>query len=130
MIMIACLLLKGGLIVPAGTTLQLPDNYTGQVLLKQHMTDEGSQWASQATFTSFTAWKHGVQALKTDSAQRRLDYLRICQQVSRRFLHKSLKFKCRGMCNKQAIIALSSSLGLRPSTAIVHRPLRLQRQEI
>ncbi|CAK0734072.1 hypothetical protein CVIRNUC_000379 [Coccomyxa viridis] len=64
-----------------GTTLQLPDNYTGQVLLKQHVSDEGSQWASQATFTSFTAWKHGVQALKTDSAQRRLDYLRICQQM-------------------------------------------------
>ena len=115
--------------MPAGTTLQLPDNYTGQVLVKQHMTDEGSQWASQTTFTSFTAWKHGVQALKTDSAQRRLDYLRICQQVRRRVLYRSLEFKCRGVCNKQAIIALSSSLGQRPSTATVHRPLRLQRRE-
>ena len=72
--------------VPAGTTLQLPEDYTGQVLVKQHMSDEASQWASQAVFTSFTAWKHGVQALGTDSAQRRLEYLRICQQVSRRVL--------------------------------------------
>ena len=40
-----------------------------------------SSWVTQAQFTEFTHWKHGVDPLRKDSAQRRLDYLTICQQV-------------------------------------------------
>ena len=90
--------------MPAGTRLQLPDSYRGQVLVKQQLPDEGSQWASQATFTSFTAWKHGVQPLKTDSAQRRMDYLRICQQVGRRLLDRPIVFNSKRVCSKQAML--------------------------
>jgi len=70
------------LVLPAGTTLQLPEGYTGQVLTKQQGAQEDSEWVSQAAFKQFTSWKHGIDPLRTDSAQRRLDYLKICQQVS------------------------------------------------
>ena len=53
------------------------------MLAKQHGAQEDSKWVSHASFTQFTSWKHGVDPLRTDSAQRRLDYLKICQQVSR-----------------------------------------------
>ena len=66
----------------SGATLQLPEGYTGQVLVKQQGAQEDSKWVSHASFTQFTSWKHGVDPLRTDSAQRRLDYLKICQQVS------------------------------------------------
>jgi len=76
------------LVSPAGTTLQLPEGYTGQVLMKQQGAQEESIWVSQAAFKEFTSWKHGIDPLRTDSAQRRLDYLKICQQVSN-CLHES-----------------------------------------
>ena len=52
------------------------------MLVKQQGAQEDSKWVSRASFTQFTSWKHGVDPLRIDSAQRRLDYLKICQQVS------------------------------------------------
>ena len=43
--------------------------------------DAESNWVPQTQFTEFTYWKHGVDPLRKDSAQRRLDYLKVCQQV-------------------------------------------------
>lgn len=51
------------------------------MLVKQQDSQEESKWVQQASFTEITAWKHGVGPVRTDSAQKRLDYLKICQQV-------------------------------------------------
>ncbi|CAL5225635.1 g8491 [Coccomyxa viridis] len=72
-----------------GTTLQLPDGYTGQVLVRQ---DAESNWVPQTLFTEFTYWKHGVDPLRKDSAQRCLDYLKVCQQM-----HAPVSEECLSM---------------------------------
>ena len=39
-------------------------------------------WRVESEFGSFTYWKHGSEPVRTDAAQKRMEYLRISQQVS------------------------------------------------
>ena len=57
----------------------------GQVLEQAVQDDAESAghgaWKVQAAFDSYTYWKHGSEPVRTDAAQKRMEYLRISQQV-------------------------------------------------
>jgi hypothetical protein len=46
----------------------------------------------EATFDSLTYWKHGCDPVRSDAAQKRMEYLRISQQVRARW--QSGAFAC------------------------------------
>ena len=69
----------------AGTRLQLPSGFHGQILRRaaeqQADLNTHGQWAPDVAFSEFVYWKHGLDPIRTDSAQRRLDFLKISEQV-------------------------------------------------
>lgn len=69
----------------AGTHLQLPEGYRGQILRRTAEQradgDDTPQWSADMAFSELVYWKHGLDPICTDSAQRRMAFLKISQQV-------------------------------------------------
>ena len=69
----------------AGTQLQIPKGYRGEILRRtaeQHTDgDSTPQWSPEMAFREFVYWKHGLDPICTDSAQRRMAFLKISEQV-------------------------------------------------
>ncbi|KAK9916495.1 hypothetical protein WJX75_003327 [Coccomyxa subellipsoidea] len=67
-----------------GTRLQLPSGFHGRILRRaaeqQADLNTHGQWAPDVAFSEFFYWKHGLDPIRTDSAQRRLDFLKISEQ--------------------------------------------------
>ncbi|EIE26593.1 hypothetical protein COCSUDRAFT_32223 [Coccomyxa subellipsoidea C-169] len=68
-----------------GTRLELPSGFSGQILRRtaEQQADPSThaQWSSDMAFKDFVYWKHGLDPIRTDGAQRRLDFLTISGQL-------------------------------------------------
>ncbi|BDA40791.1 probable ribonuclease H2 subunit C at N-terminal half [Coccomyxa sp. Obi] len=68
-----------------GTQLQLPQGYRGQILRRtaeEHADgDSTPQWSPDMAFREFVYWKHGLDPICTDSAQRRMAFLKMSEQL-------------------------------------------------
>ena len=69
----------------SGTTLCLPEGYRGHVISKASADEPAasgpSAWRVETGFNSLTYWKHGADPVSADGPQKRMQFLRISQEV-------------------------------------------------